>query len=164
MLCAHPGCSHLAAGQVEVFDGAWRESARHDGHTPAEREHCSWRPQAAFRRVSSPRGFTQLPCRRLSPFMEGKGKSLILRLWTQGWRARPARLVAKSSGLREVSSEIKSFQRKESSFGSNEKYYYLEIKHLKAPYCCCLVAKSCLTLCIPIECSPPASLSMGFPR
>ena len=29
----------------------------------------------------------------------------------------------------------------------------------------CPVAKSCLTLCDPMECSPPgSSLSMGFPR
>ena len=30
--------------------------------------------------------------------------------------------------------------------------------------CCCLVAKSCLTFCNPIDCSPQALLSMGFPR
>ena len=26
------------------------------------------------------------------------------------------------------------------------------------------VARSCLTLCDPMDCSPPAPLSMGFPR
>ena len=30
--------------------------------------------------------------------------------------------------------------------------------------CCCSVAKSCLTLCNPMDSSPPASLCMGFPR
>ena len=30
--------------------------------------------------------------------------------------------------------------------------------------CCCLVAKSCQTLCDPMGCSPPGSLSMVFPR
>lgn len=33
-----PGYPHLAAGQVEVLDGAWRESVHHHGHAPAERE------------------------------------------------------------------------------------------------------------------------------
>ena len=30
--------------------------------------------------------------------------------------------------------------------------------------CCCLVAKSCLILCHPIDCTHQAPLSMGFPR
>ena len=30
--------------------------------------------------------------------------------------------------------------------------------------CCCLIAKSCLTVCNPMDCSPPGSLSMGFSR
>ena len=29
---------------------------------------------------------------------------------------------------------------------------------------CCLVAKSCLTPCDPVDCSPQAPLSMRFPR
>jgi len=32
-------------------------------------------------------------------------------------------------------------------------------------YCCCLVAKSCLTLCNPVDCvACQVPLSMGFPR
>ena len=31
-------------------------------------------------------------------------------------------------------------------------------------YCCCLVAKSCLTLSWPHDCSPTGPLSVGFPR
>ena len=30
--------------------------------------------------------------------------------------------------------------------------------------CCCLVAQSCLTLCNPMDCNPPASLSREFSR
>ena len=30
--------------------------------------------------------------------------------------------------------------------------------------CCCLVAQSCLTLCNPMDCNPPASLSTEFSR
>ena len=30
--------------------------------------------------------------------------------------------------------------------------------------CCCLITQSCLTLCDPMDCSPQAPLSMGFPR
>ena len=77
MLCARPGCSHLAASQVEVFDGARRESAHHDGHTPAETEHCSWKPRAAFREVRSPRGFTQPHAG--NRVLSCKGKRRILR-------------------------------------------------------------------------------------
>ena len=29
---------------------------------------------------------------------------------------------------------------------------------------CCLVAKSCQTLCEPMDCGPQAPLCMGFPR
>ena len=29
-------------------------------------------------------------------------------------------------------------------------------------YCCCLVAKSCLTLCDPVDCSPPGSFVHGI--
>ena len=37
------------------------------------------------------------------------------------------------------------------------KYRYID-------YCCCLVAKSCLTLATPWTVAPQAPLSMGFPR
>ena len=30
--------------------------------------------------------------------------------------------------------------------------------------CCCLIDKSSRSLCNPVDCSPPAPLSMGFPR
>ena len=30
--------------------------------------------------------------------------------------------------------------------------------------CCCSVAKSCLTFCNPVDCSPPGSSVHGFPR
>ena len=30
--------------------------------------------------------------------------------------------------------------------------------------CCCLVIRSCLTLCHPVDCSPQAPLSIGLPR
>ena len=35
---------------------------------------------------------------------------------------------------------------------------------LSPPVCVCLVTKSCLTLCDPMNCSLPAPLSIGFPR
>ena len=41
---------------------------------------------------------------------------------------------------------------------------WLLVKGIKMILCCCSVAKSCLTLCNPMDSSPPASLCMGFPR
>ena len=36
--------------------------------------------------------------------------------------------------------------------------------HSTGSGCCCLVAKLCPTLCNPMDCSPPGSSSMEFPR
>ena len=38
---------------------------------------------------------------------------------------------------------------------------YEDPSHCISRYCCCLVTKSCLTLCNPIDCSPPGSSVHG---
>lgn len=55
-------CSHLAAGLVEVLDGAWHESGYHHIHTPGERElPFLEEPHTAFGEAGSPRGSYSTP-------------------------------------------------------------------------------------------------------
>ena len=82
LLCL--GCSHPAAGQVEVLDGAWSELIRHHGHTPAEREPLFLEAARLLSEKRAARGwgggFIQFP------LTEGKGRDLCFRdveLWLE---------------------------------------------------------------------------------
>ena len=47
---------------------------------------------------------------------------------------------------------------------TGSKLYHIERNGFSWLSCCCLVAKSCLTLAVPYTVAHQASLSMGFPR
>ena len=47
---------------------------------------------------------------------------------------------------------------------SNTEFRFLGTWYYDCCFCCCLVAKLCLTLCNSMDCSPPDSFVLGIPR
>ena len=80
-------------------------------------------------------------------------------LWRRKWQPTPVLLPGKSHGQRSLVG-YSPWGRKESD--TTEQLHFHVSLCFSSTHCC-LVAKSCQTLCEPVDYDPQAPLSMGFP-